>query len=89
MDALNDTGKKVFFTEISELVGNVSQRFNTIQDIKANKNLLTTIGNEEYSKKIYDKHKRLSNIEEKIIERGHKPHNYLMARNNLGYAISE
>ena len=50
---------------------------------------MTTIGNEEYSKKVYDKHNKLSNIEEKIIERGHNPHNYLMARNNLGYAISD
>ena len=50
---------------------------------------MTTIGNEEYSKKVYDKHNKLSNIEEKIIERGHNPHNYLMARNNLVYAISD
>ena len=91
MDALNDTGEEGgFFYGISEIAGNASQRFNSIEDIKASENLLTTIGDEEYTQMLDNISDRLSTIEEAIMERGHNnSDNYFIARDNLSSAIGE
>lgn len=91
LDALDSTGAEGgMFTGVGEIAGNASIRFNNIEDIKANENLLTEIGNEEYGKMIEDIQDRLSNVEESIMDRGHNnSDNYFIARDNLSSAIAD
>ena len=91
LDALNDTGEESgFFYGISEIAGNASVRFNTMQDIKANENLLETIGSEEYEKMLNDISDRLGTIQENIMERGNNnSDNYFIARDNMSSVIAD
>ena len=91
MSELNDTGEEGgFFYGISEIAGNASQRFNTIEDIKANKNLLTTVGDEEYHQILDNMQERLSKIEENVMERGqNNSDNYFIARDNMASVIAD
>lgn len=90
LDALDNTGTEGIFTGIGQIAGNASMRFNSIEDIKANENLLTTIGSEEYSQILENIQNRLSNIDEAIMDRGHEnSDNYFIARDNLDTAIAD
>lgn len=91
MDSLNATGSEGgMMTGVGEIAGNASVRFNNINDIKANENLLTTVGSEKYSDMLDKFSDRLFDIGTDILDRGHNnSDNQFIARDNLNNAIAD
>lgn len=91
LNALEETGAESgMFSGIGQIAGNAAMRFDSIQDIKANENLLTNIGSEEYSTMLESISNRLSDVQTDIIEKGHNnSDNYFIAMDNMASAIAE
>lgn len=86
-----DSGQESSFNHgINEMAGNASIRFNSIEDIKNNKNLLQSVDEAQYKNKIMDIEYRLSGIQDNIIDRGHNnSDNSFIAYDNLISTISD
>lgn len=91
MTKKSDTGSESsMMVGINEIAGNSSIRFNSLDEIRNNKDLLQSVDAEEYQAKLEEYSERLTSIQDAIMERGHNnSDNYFIAYDNLGRAISE
>ncbi len=86
-----DSGSEsAFMHGINEIAGNASIRFNSIDEIRNNKNLLQSIDADEYKNKLAEIEYTLSGIQDSIMDRGHSnSDNRFMAYDNLGELIGD
>ncbi len=87
MKELTSTGSESgFVVGISELAGNASKRFNSIDEIKQNENMLHSFSENEYSEMLDSYQKKIDELSEKAVKRKGNGFNYFMVKD--GYVES-